>query len=97
MKKRLIITADDFGIEEGIDNGIIDCYKKGAITDISLLSVGESFEHAVRLAKENNIKKIGIHLALTGSFMPVSLKEEVATVLSRDNTFSKDHISFFLK
>jgi len=97
MKKRLIITADDFGITEGVNSGIIDCYKKSTITDISLLAVGESFEHAVKLAKENNIKKIGIHLSLTGPFKPASMKEEVSTVLNRDKTFLKSHISFFLK
>ena len=32
--KKLIINADDFGLSEGINNGIIDCYKKGVVKGI---------------------------------------------------------------
>jgi len=97
MKKRLIITADDFGIAEGVNKGIIECYKRRAITDTSLLAVGESFEGASRLAKENNLNKIGVHLALTGPFKPISHEEEVSTLLTKNKTFSRNHSTFFIK
>ena len=63
--KRLIINADDFGLTEGINNGISDCYKKGAIKDISLIADSNAYEHAVGLAKKNNIKNIGAHIVLS--------------------------------
>ena len=50
--KKLIINADDFGLTEGINNGIIDCYKKGVIKDISLFADSNACEHAVGLAKK---------------------------------------------
>jgi len=71
LTKKLIINADDFGIAEGINEGIIECYTRGAVTDMSLLAVGDSFQHAVGLAKKNNINKMGVHLALTGSFKSI--------------------------
>ena len=68
MAKELIINADDYGISDDINAGIMDCYSKGIVTDISLLAVGDEFDHAVELAKKNGIKSIGTHLALTGGF-----------------------------
>ena len=68
MAKRLVITADDFGASEEADRKIMKCRREGAVTDIGLLAVGASFEHAARLAGENNIKNLGIHLAMTGPF-----------------------------
>ena len=71
--KQLIINADDFGLTEGITNGIIDCYKKGVIKDISLMAESDAYEHAVDLAKKNNIRNIGAHILLSEETNP-SLK-----------------------
>ena len=62
--KKLIITADDFGLSESINDGIIDCYNNKDITDISIMAFSEKFEHAVRLAQKNNITNIGAHISL---------------------------------
>ncbi len=63
--KKLIINADDFGLTEGINNGIIDGFKKGVIKDISLIADSNAYEHAVGLAKKNDIKNIGAHIVLS--------------------------------
>lgn len=97
MAKKLIINADDFGVAEGINEGIVECYTRGTVTDISLLAVGESFEHAVELANKNNIRKTGVHLALTGSFKPVSPAGGVSTLLDKDARFPKNYGSFLTK
>jgi len=60
--KKLIINADDFGLSEGINNGIVDCYRKAIVTDISIIPDSEAYEHAVNLARKNNIKNIGVHI-----------------------------------
>lgn len=62
--KKLIINADDFGLSVGINNGIIDGLKKGFIKDTSLIAGSDAYEHAVDLAKKNNIKNIGVHVVL---------------------------------
>ena len=87
MTRKLIINADDFGVSEDIDKGIIECYDKGAVTDISLLAVGDSFTHAVRLAKEKNISKIGIHLALTGGFRALSPVDKISSLVDEKGMF----------
>ncbi len=72
MPKKLVINADDYGLTEEANKAVIECFTRGAVTDMSLLAVGDSFEHAVKLARENNINKIGVHLALTGPFKPLT-------------------------
>ena len=72
MPKKLIITADDYGERKDINKRIIECYLKAAISDISILAVGEAFSDAAELAGKHNIKNIGAHLALTGPFKPLT-------------------------
>jgi len=95
MKKKLIINADDYGVSEDINSGIIQCYKHGAVTDMSLLAVGEAFNHACGMAKKEGIKKIGIHLALTGRFRPAQEPERVATLVTKDGLFPGGFIGLF--
>ena len=97
MTKRLAITADDFGLAEDVNDGIIKCFTSGAVTNITLLAVGVAFLHAVRRARENKITKIGVHLTLTGSFKPISRPEEVPTLVSKDSRFPKSYNLFFGK
>ena len=35
--KRVIFNADDFGMTEGINSGILDCHARGPVTSTSLL------------------------------------------------------------
>ncbi len=86
MSKKLIINADDYGFTEGGNRAIIECFTNGAVTNVSLLAVGDSFEHAVKLARENNINKIGVHLTLTGPFKPLT-----------SIGFSKSYIPFLIR
>ncbi len=74
MSKKLIITADDYGLSEDANKSIVECYRRGAVTDISLLAGAEAFGHAVRLARENGINKIGVHLAAAGDYKSFFLK-----------------------
>src|SRR4030042_2177505 len=97
MSKRFIINADDFGLAEGANEGIMECYNRGAVTDMSLLAVGEAFGHAVARARENNIGRIGVHLALTDSFRPIMPVTEIPTLVNKDGRFSKGHCCFLAK
>jgi predicted glycoside hydrolase/deacetylase ChbG (UPF0249 family) len=94
MAKRLIINADDFGLDDGINRGIMHCYKKGAVNSISLIACASGYRDAVNLAHKRGIFTIGAHLTVTGSFRPVSLLEEVPTLLTRKGTFHKGYINF---
>lgn len=62
--KKLIINADDFGLHELVNEGIIKGYENGLITSTSIMPSGQAFEHAAQLARENPHLGIGVHLTL---------------------------------
>ena len=63
---KLIINADDFGLNTTVNNAIIESFKKGFINSTTILANMPGFNEGVALAHENNIvNKIGIHLSLT--------------------------------
>jgi len=65
---KIILNADDFGLSKDVNKSIIYCYKNGILTSTTLLSYGEKFDNAVKMAKENPGLNIGVHLALDGPF-----------------------------
>jgi predicted glycoside hydrolase/deacetylase ChbG (UPF0249 family) len=65
VNKRLIVTADDFGLTERVSEAIIRAHREGIVTTASLMVNAPAFECAVTLAKENPTLDIGLHLNLT--------------------------------
>lgn len=62
---RLIVNADDFGLSESINSGIIEGYKEGIITSTTVMVNMPAFEHGVELAKQNSSLGVGVHLTFT--------------------------------
>lgn len=62
---RLIVNADDFGISEAVNNGIVAAHDRGIVTSTSLMATGDAFEHAVALARTRPRLAVGVHLVLT--------------------------------
>lgn len=63
--KRLIVTADDFGLAKSVNEGIAMALREGIVTCVNLTPAGGAFRDAVRIAKELKIEEAGAHLALT--------------------------------
>jgi hopanoid biosynthesis associated protein HpnK len=62
---RLIVNADDFGMTEAVNRGIVESHDRGIVTSASLMATGAAFEHAVALAKTRPNLAVGVHLTLT--------------------------------
>src|SRR5262245_58207581 len=62
--KRLIVTADDFGLTHGINEAIVRSYRQGIVTSASLIVTGPAFESAADLARQYPGLDIGLHLDL---------------------------------
>ena len=62
--RRLIVNADDFGLTEGVNTGIVEAFQKGVLRSASLMANGRAFDDAVRLALENPGLDLGCHLML---------------------------------
>ena len=75
---KLIVNADDFGFSEEVNANIVKCHQKGIVTSATILSGGQNFEDAIKLAKENPKLGIGVHLAVDG---PNNIGEKYASLL----------------
>ncbi len=93
---KLIVNADDFGLCDGVNNGIIDSYKSGIVTSTTMLANMPGFEHGSKLLKSYPDLGVGVHLALTiGS--PIT---KCDTLVGENNAFYKlsqieEHINKF--
>lgn len=81
--RRLIVSADDFGMSPGVNAAVIRAHREGILTQTSLLVNGRAAAEAVRLAKENPGLAVGLHLALVQAY-PVSAPREVPLLMGRD-------------
>jgi predicted glycoside hydrolase/deacetylase ChbG (UPF0249 family) len=64
-RQKLIINADDFGLCDSVDAGIIECLLDGKLTDLSFLVNFEAFNASVDLLKSIGKIRVGIHINLT--------------------------------
>lgn len=63
---KIIINADDFGLNESCTKAICNAFRAGLITDTTMVANGEAFDLALGAIKEYRLEnKIGIHFNLT--------------------------------
>lgn len=60
--KYLIINADDFGLNAGVNRGIIMAWEAGAITNATLMIKREGSREALDYALSNRSFSVGLHL-----------------------------------
>jgi len=88
MTARLIVNADDFGLSESVNRGIIRAHREGIVTSASLMACGAAFDHAVELARQNPRLGIGVHLTLTQE-APVCEADTVPTLAPDGQRFPR--------
>jgi len=66
----LIVNADDYGLTEGVSNGILRAHETGIITSTSILVLGRAFGVAAPRLTSSSLG-IGVHLAVVGEDQPL--------------------------
>ncbi len=61
---RVIISADDFGLTEAVNEGVERAYQEGILSTASLMVAGPAADDAVRRARRNPGLRIGLHLVV---------------------------------
>ena len=61
---RLIITADDLGIDPNINSAIVECYKQGLLTCSALLVNAPYSNEGIEIAKKYPNLEVGLHLSI---------------------------------
>ncbi|HSP16881.1 MAG TPA: ChbG/HpnK family deacetylase [Thermoanaerobaculia bacterium] len=78
--KRLIVTADDVGLDRGMTAGAIRAHREGIVTACSIVANGREFDDAVARLRDTPSLEAGVHLtlveeeSLTGIELPKSWK-----------------------
>ncbi|MBP2635103.1 MAG: chbG [Firmicutes bacterium] len=93
--KQLIVNADDFGLHENINLGIIEGHAKGCITSTTIMLGAPAFEQAADLAAAHPQLGVGIHLTLVGGH-PVANPEYIKSLVDNEGMFC-DSYPLFLK
>jgi hopanoid biosynthesis associated protein HpnK len=86
MKIYAIVNADDFGLDAGINRGIVEAHCRGIVTSASLMPTGDAFEEAITLAQQQAHLGIGIHLTLVEG-RPVLPAAQIPSLVTADGGF----------
>ncbi len=96
MKKFLIVNGDDFGCCKGVNEGIILAHKKGILSSTTILTGGEAFYDAVKLARENPKLSVGLHVCLL-KCKPTLPVENISSLIDEKSGKFYPTLTSFLK
>lgn len=90
--KLLILTGDDFGIAEPVNEAIERAYREGVLTTASLMVGGVAAADAVARARRNPGLRVGLHLALVEA-RPVLPASRIPDLVGPDGELRSDLVS----
>lgn len=96
--KRLIITADDFGLHEAVNRAVEQAVRHGVLTTASLMVGAPAAADAVRLARELPNLAVGLHLVLADGWSVLPPRSIPALVDAQGrfgNNMVRDGVRFF--
>ena len=79
----LIVTADDFGITNGINRGVIQAHRDGILTSTSLMVDRPACAEAAALGRACATLSVGLHLELNPDDDPERVPRELERQLAR--------------
>lgn len=89
----LIINADDFGLNDACNEGIIETFLAGSVTSTTLMVNGDSAQRASELALENLSLGVGLHFNLTWG-KPISDLDKIPALIDENGLFlSRDALA----
>jgi predicted glycoside hydrolase/deacetylase ChbG (UPF0249 family) len=83
---KLVVTADDFGLSEAVDEGILTAFRQGVVTNTTLVVNFPNIETSVAHLRDADGLDVGIHLNLT-SGGPVLKAKQVASLVGNAERF----------
>ncbi|XP_039580201.1 carbohydrate deacetylase isoform X1 [Passer montanus] len=86
LQVKLIITGDDFGYCPRRNQGIVECFLAGAVSNVSLLVNGSAAADAAKLARRYNIP-IGLHANLSEGSPVCEVLKTNSSLLNQDGFF----------
>src|SRR5688572_11246996 len=91
-RRRLIVTADDFGASTSINQAVFEAHHKGILTCASLMVNGDAFDEAVELARLCPNLGVGLHLTLCCGRATLGV-ENVPNLVNDGGTFRRSALA----
>ena len=86
LRRRLIVTADDFGLDPSVNEAVERAWRQGILTAAGLMVSGPAAEDAINRARGMDGLGVGLHLVLTDG-RPVLPATEVGLLIDSDGRF----------
>ncbi|MCY3864119.1 MAG: ChbG/HpnK family deacetylase, partial [Chloroflexi bacterium] len=96
LMPKLIITADDCGLTEAINQETCELHQRGYISAASVMTNYPAHQHALELFRACPDLDLGIHLSLTDGH-PVSEDEEHHPHLLNEDFSFRNNLSLYLR
>jgi len=90
--RRLIVTADDFGLAEPVNEAIELAHRNGILTSTSLMVTARCFEDAVERARDLPTLAVGLHLVLADG-RPALDPAEIPALVRSDGRFRSNPVA----
>jgi len=87
--KRLIVNADDFGMDEGVVRGIIELHQAGLVASTSCMTNKPTWPRAAAYLRDHPELGAGVHLTFNDG-LPVLPAARVPALLGKDGRFMSD-------
>lgn len=85
-ERQLIVSGDDFGVAEEVNEGIVRAHRDGILGQTSLMVTGAAASHAVALARANPSLAVGLHLVLAQG-RPAAPSRDIPELVRGDGAF----------
>jgi predicted glycoside hydrolase/deacetylase ChbG (UPF0249 family) len=86
--KQLLITADDFGLTDGVSRGILQCLRRGIVTTTSGLVCDPFARRRLKRWSRMLGGRAGVHLQLTDG-RPLSDPAQASSLVTRTGVFPR--------
>lgn len=94
--RRVIISADDFGLSEAVNEAVEQAHRDGILEAASLMVAGPAAADAVRRARRLPTLRVGLHLVVIEG--PAVLPpREIAGLVDADGQFPSDQLGLGLR
>ena len=79
-----MITADDFGLSNNVNKGIISLLESNIISNASAMVCGGDFEGGINNLNSKFYKKLGLHICLDSDGIPISNIEDIPSLVDKN-------------
>jgi chitin disaccharide deacetylase len=87
--KRLIVCADDFGLDQAINQAVEEAHRHGILSSASLMVTGPAAAEAVARARRLPELRVGLHLVLVDGY-PALPSRQIRGLVRRDGRFDRN-------